>query len=1257
MPQKGLALLAYLASTPGVAHSRQKLADFFWPKLAEKASRNNLRQALLGLKRSLGETEPTCLVSTRQEIRYEAIGTCYSDLGDFLTPVSNCSSPKSDAACLACLERMETMSALYRGPFLDNVTLEGSPEFESWLQIQREKLEHQVLYLLEKLSSCHEMQERLDKSLFFAERFAELAPWNDEGIRRVLQLAALKGQRGFALNRYQAYCRTLKEELGVLPEVTTRQLAQSIQNGELKSSVVSVPVTEARSQELPSQDLERRQITICHCRLIPDIEGDPEEEYEQLKEPLERCKEIFRLSGGHVAGSIIGDGLLAFYGFPQAQENSSVLAVRTALSLRNITFTAVSLRIGIHTSLVLSAMDRQNPDVGGRATGRAVGLTALAENGEIVVSEATHERVGGYFECQELGEHALVGRGNTEAYFKVAGATFSDGHLNQLAEATPLIGRGREMTTLKEIWAAVIKGKGKGSAILLQGEPGIGKSRLVSSFKDILPETSCVVLELRCDFELSQSPFKPVINLLKSVLSFIPGDDEPARLSRLAAAIGQWYPDRAGEILTLAEELLSLPISEVRLRSQLSAQQQREQTIVVLLELLGQMAQKKPILVVVEDLHWVDPSTLETLSFLLSSGIPDSVLLIMTARSEFTPPWRTDQAGIIHVSPLPEREIRRIVTTICQEAPPSLLDRIAARADGVPLFAEELSRLPASSPMREECVIPASLQDLLAARLDGLNRDKRLAQLAATIGREFDPQLVAELALHDEKQATEALLRLKQAGLISIISAKRWHFRHALIRDAAYLSQTLADRESAHLRIAQTFAADYPEIATAQPELLAYHWSNAGEVEPAVRSWMSAGSLAQSHNAHHEAVRHFKSGLALVPRLSGVQQGASLEWQLQVGLGASAYAVEGYASPQGAAAYLRAVELSEQKEVTGQSFPALWGLWAGASSHSTWGHSLRLAQRLVRIVQKGKDPLARQQGYFALGNVQFWRGEFVTSRRYLEQAIREYAPTQHNDLVANYGENSFATSNGYLSWGLCLLGFPEQALHAGERAVDEADRSEHPFSRGYALTFFTVLHRILRQPKMTLKLADQTIALANDNDFPLWLAGATLMRGWSKVMVGQPDGLLDMEWGVDQVAPLMSGISLIFLETQIDGLCHAEQPVKALAVIDRAFELIDQRDDHHVEAELYRHKGICLLQLSENNVGAAEDCFRQALQISQKQSALLYELRATMALTRLFQRRDRSSEGAKLLTDTYRRFSEGFSCPDLIAARKLMAEV
>jgi predicted ATPase len=314
-----------------------------------------------------------------------------------------------------------------------------------------------------------------------------------------------------------------------------------------------------------------------------------------------------------------------------------------------------------------------------------------------------------------------------------------------------------------------------------------------------------------------------------------------------------------------------------------------------------------------------------------------------------------------------------------------------------------------------------------------------------------------------------------------------------------------------------------------------------------------------------------------------------------------------------------------------------------------------LAKRLVQIVKNGKDPVSRQQGYFAAGNVEFWRGEFENSRRYLERAVHEYRSDQHEELIGGYGENCFATSGSYLSWTLSLLGLPRQAMQTGERALEEARRTAHPFSLGYALTFHTVLHRILRQPRNTLDFAEQTIDLAQEHNLPLWEVGATLKKGWAQVLMGDLQGLDLMQWSVEQVSSLMSAIAVIFFETQADGLYYAGRFRESLDAVDRGLEQVERLDDHHAEAELYRLKGRCLLELSNDNLKNAEECFRRALQISRRQKALLFELRAAMALADLRIRQLKPQEGLPALAHVYNQFSEGFSFPDLVAAQRMLA--
>ncbi len=1250
LPKKGLAFLAYLFAYPGVEHPRQKLADFFWPDSGE-AARSNLRQVLLGVKRCLNvDSGLLRLVSDRHFIRLDA-SQCLVDITEFQTPIPECSFALNAAGCPLCLERLEALSGLYRGDLLDGLVLEGSADFEDWLQVQRDLLQQRALFLFERLAGCLEGLGRFDKALHFAQRFMALAPWSDEGIRRVIRLAAMGGQRGFALSQYQSFCRTLKDELGVQPETKTRKLAQSIQNRDLSSLSSTGPIS--AHQDCSQQSVDRRQVSICYCQLIPLETQDVEDEFELLKLPLQRCEKILVSGMAHIATNGIGRGVLAFFGYPQALEKAALLATRAALSLAAQSFPGVQISIGICTDMVLSSPGTDQPDLTSRASSRALGLSNLAGDREIVISETTRRLVHGSFTFVRLGEHRLPGKARPEICFKIIrNETSVTGTPH--SEALPLVGRSRELNLIKRFWHSACEGKGK--ALLLLGEPGIGKSRLMASFKESLTEPTYTVLEIFCSYEDRQSPFKPIADLFDRLLDSAETENSASRLETLTQILKLSGTERIEEVPPLTGDLPSIPGGQDRMREKRSTYKSREFTLALMVELLARLTAKKNVCLLLEDLHWVDPSTLEVLSQLIHNGLPNSLFLLLSARPDFVSPWPESEVHQLSLPPLPDEAIRRMIISVSPKIQRHWLDRLVGRADGVPLFAEQLCRMPKTAAL-DERAIPMSLQDLLAARLDRLGQDKRLTQLAATIGRQFSSHLLAALSLRDEQEVLTVLFRLKREGIFILSAKNLWQFRHALIGDAAYMSQTRADRESAHRQIAELFETEMPVVCRNQPEILAFHWSQAGRHEAALNYWIRAGKLMQGQGAHQEAVKHFTAGLQALETLQDAAARRALGWQMQVGLGACAYAIEGYASSNGATAYNRAVELSEQGGNLTKAFPPLWGLWAGASSHSSWGHSLQRAQRLVHMVKHSKDPIMRQQSYFAVGNVQFWRGEFVVARDYLQRAITLYNPDQHDELIGHYGENAFVTSSCYLSWCLCLLGRSEQALQAGRAAVEEAKRRDHPFSLGYALTFHTVLHRMLRQPSATLELAEQTVSLAHKHDLPLWQVGATLNKGWAQVRLGRPEGFAEMQWSVEQVESLMGGIVPIFLETQADGLLYAERPRAALDVIDKALGLVECLDDHHAEAELYRLKGLCLLNLGNADLAQAESAFRAALKMSRKKNALLYELRAARALANLYVRKNQAARGRSLLTASYQRFAEGFNSPDLKSAEQLIKEL
>jgi DNA-binding SARP family transcriptional activator/predicted ATPase len=1253
LPRKGWAILAYLSADPGVPQPRDRLAEIFWPTLAVEAARNNLRQVLLGLQRVLKDklSDVPCLVADRRAIRLDPNGRHRIDLIDFVRDAPECAPNADRSHCLACLSQMETMAALYRGEFMAGFDLPDCADFEDWLQIRREALLQRALILLEHLSLCHEKLGNVDRALAFARRYADLEPWNEEGQRRLMQLLALNGQRAAALSHYESCCRALKQELGVMPEEETRALAKRIQNGRVQASAtggqegLAVP-------PLPPMALERRQATVLYCQLVATGSDDPDEVLDLLRAPQARCVQVIQQFFGHVVRTNDG-GLLAYFGYPEAREHAALLAVRAGMALAGERFAEVKLRIGIHTGLIITSSDPNLPDPIGRTSNVAVRLRRLARPGEVIVSAATRHLTDGYF---EWALQPSPDDSDEPKAFGVVRATQAVTRLGAAASLAPLAGREAEVAALSVRWRQASAGRRQ--ALLVTGDPGIGKSRLVHALKQEIAGTHGVVRELLCLPEFTQTPFQPLIGMQKALFGFTPGDSPETRFRRLAKYQERRYPEmNLDEVIPLFAGLLSLPLAPPYREPTASLQVQRQTVMGIFLEQLHRQAAAQPMLIIVEDLQWCDPTTLELLTRTLADTRPAPIFFLLTARPEFRSPWPEAEVPVQALGPLADDDIGTLVGSLDLDIPADVMQAIVARADGVPLFAEELARTHPPAGAGRPPAVPSTLQDLLAARLDSMADTKSTAQLAAAIGREFPMAWMRALSPLDEATLTASLYRLRDAGILSGTTETEFQFRHALFQDAAYQSLTKTDRLTAHRRIAETLQARFPDAVRIRPETLARHWTAAGETETAIECWVRAGRLANLHCAHKEAIGRFMSGLALVDGLADGQRRIQLEFELQVGLGAAHFAAEGYASPNGAAAYARAVELGERHADSPDLFHALWGLWACTSSRSDYDESLALTQRLLRMALASKDPVKEQQGHFAVGNIRFWRGEFVEARDHLERAMALYKPEHHERLVVDFGENAYATSGSYLSWTLCFLGFPQQAKEAGRKALDEARRAGHPFSLGYALTFATVLARMLRHPGETLTLAEETIDLAVRHGFPLWKVGATLKQGWAMVRLGRPEGMERIRESVASVPVLMSGIRLIFLETMADALCHLKVFDEALTVIAEARDVVDRLGDRHVEAELHRLEGRCWLGQSRSNKAKAEACFDRALSVSRRQQARLLELRAAMAMAELWHGQGRTDEARHLLAGVYDGFVEGSDTHDLRKARSLLSDL
>lgn len=1203
--EKARALLAYVAVESDAAHSRRALATLFWPDHAPTAALANLRLVLLNLRQTLDAAGLPLLLIDREAVRFDPAELPRVDTARLSAALSRAGIPATQAPDEAMLQELETAASLYRGEFLAGFSLHECPDFEAWLQLRREAWHRDALSLFERIAALHEARQNHVTALEFAVRCLDLAPWNEEAHRRVMRLLALNGQPGGALAQYENCSRILKGEFGVRPGEATRQLAEQISNGALTRDLSPPPMPQpTEALALPT---ERRQVTVLYGELAAEGTGDQEDAMALLYPAHARWSDVIRKHGGHAVPTYSG-GLLAYFGYPHASEHAARNALQAALAIVRDKHPGVAFRAGVHTGMVVSGGTQAVPDVIGKTTTVSIRLRLLVADGQIAVSREARRLAAGFFEFAEAGTHRLPGIAQPVEVFRLVGAGPAQDRLDAVP-LTPMAGRIAELEDLHDLWHDARLGRGH--VLLIKGEAGIGKSRLLHELKARLAGQQVAVRELRCHAEFSGSPFHPVLTLFESILGFVDGEGAAAKFARLADYLKRHYPSIAAEMIPLLASFMSLPVYAPFVEVALPQPARREAEFSLLLRLLRSLAEQTPVLLLVEDLHWADPSTLKLLGNLIEGEAALPMLAVLTARPEFEPPWRKDLVATRVLTGLSREEVGAIIRSLAPELPPDVAQRLVERADGIPLFAEELARLACEEKGEE---VPATLRDLLAARLDATGEAKFTAQLAATIGRSFSLDLLSQVSPLAPQAVMQALHALEAAGLVGTSDGVIYQFRHVLFREMAYQSQTRAGRKAAHLKIAQLLQACGGRDVGSRPELIARHLAAGGNYELAIVHWLRAGSQASQRAANAEAVMHYQAGLTLLDWVEDSPGKLQFEFDLLNGLGLAVSAMEGYASAEAAAAHARALALCERHAGSPDMFRALWGLWASASSRSGYELALDLARQLQRMAEEGDDPVHVQQACFALGNTQFWRGEFAEAKGHLETAITMHRATYHARHVADFGEDVRITAGAYLGWVLDFLGQPEPARRASAEAVALARRARHPFSLAYALTFAALLQCHLRRPDEALLLAEETRRLAESHGFHLWRIGAGIAAGWARVQQGDAAGVVDIRRCVEETRMAMGGVSLVVLAPLADALAGLGLHEEALATIEEALQTGEALGDHHVDAELLCLKGDALLAISEQNSPAAVACISQAAAIASLQQAATLEIRARNSL-------------------------------------------
>jgi predicted ATPase len=684
------------------------------------------------------------------------------------------------------------------------------------------------------------------------------------------------------------------------------------------------------------------------------------------------------------------------------------------------------------------------------------------------------------------------------------------------------------------------------------------------------------------------------------------------------------------------------------------------------------------VLFIVEDLHWTDPSTLELLNLLIDQTPTASILTVLTCRPTFQPSWsHRSYLTEITVNRLSHAQVEQIVAgmTDGKTFPAAVLQQVITKTDGVPLFVEEITKAILESGQLKALdghyelvgslstfAIPATLQDSLMARLDRLMTGKVIAQLGATIGRQFSYALLQAVAQLNDRTLQDELHRLVEAEIVyqrGVPPQATYTFKHALIQDAAYESLLKSTRQQYHQRIAQVLEARFPETAEGHPELLAHHCTEAGLIEQAVGYWHKAGQRASERSAHVEAIAHLRQGLALLQTLPETPEHTRREVDMHIVRGASLIATQGPAAPEVEQTYLHAQHLCERLEAPPQLFPIVRGLWNYYQVHAEYQTAQALAAQLLTLAQQAQAPAMLLAAYRAVGTTSFSLGAVATAHTYFTQGMAIYDHQQHRAAAFLHGEDAGVMCDCFAARALWYLGYPDQALARSQEALSLAQQIAHPYSLGFALNGAAMFHQLRHEGRAVQEHAEATISLATAQGFPHWRARGVVLRGWALVQQGQvKEGIEQINQGLRAIRPTGAEINWsYFLALLAEAYETIGEPEAGLTALAEALTLVDTTGERWYEPELYRLKGELLLQQNSDNQADAENCFQQAIAIAQHQQAKSLELRAAMSLSRLWQQQGKRQEAHDLLASVYNWFTEGFDTVDLRDAKALLNEL
>lgn len=1038
--------------------------------------------------------------------------------------------------------------------------------------------------------------------------------------------------------------------------------------------------------ELAKSVAERRHLTIFFVDLVGSTSLaaslDPEELRDFYARYQDICGDAIKQYEGHIA-QYLGDGIMAYFGYPNAHEDDALRAIRAGLEIltrvEDVMVGGIrpSVRIGIHTGLVVvgdvGSGQRQETLALGEAPNVAARVQAEAVPDSLLISEATRQLVAGSFRLEDLGSRILKGISQPMQIWRVLGLSDAASRFEAAAASglAPFVGREAELDMIRTAWMRAVAGSGQ--TVLLRGEAGIGKSRLLGAARSMVSDDDHVEFAFECSPYHGNSAFYPIVQMLERRL----GLDEEAPPAEAVGLLERLATERSvapPEAVPLLAALLEIPVGEPYAQLELAPEMQRQRTMGVLAQLLVGSPGGVPTLVVMEDLHWADPTTLELVTSVVARQGDVPMLVLASTRPDLPSLWTPEESRRDHtVEALPSDDTRALVAGVVggKSLPDKVLEEIVARTGGIPLFVEAVTRTVVDAGVLEELddrfeltgpmptgLIPATVHDSLMARIDMLGEHKGVAQLAATIGRQFSQQLLLALSGLSSHELEEALRHLMDLDLVSrrgLFPHWTYEFKHALLRDAAYESLLRKTRQEYHGRIATTLRDRFPDVADEQPELLARHFEEAGLVDDAVAYHQRAGQRAMKRGAHVEAMAAFTRAIELLADQDETEERVRQELALRASMGGSLVATRGYCAPEFEENALRSRELCDALGTPPELAPVLYNLWVLNLAASRREPTEKYAQELLDFTHTLPEGPAHVSAWFAQGTTLLYRGRFEEARAAFDRALEHWSPDMHEELVRTYGDDHGLFAQVYLEWLYLFVGEPARARRMTAHTLRQADEFVDPLAQALTLAFAMIVHHDLRDPEGTREYAERTIDLTTQQGFPFWRSTALVGRGLHRVEAGElAEGRSEIENGLGFFDLIQQKLPLTYWTSYlVEALLASGAYEEGVDVVDRLLEMSATNVDSFFEPELWRLRG-ALLEAAHGDSDDAYACYERALAAARETGAAFYELRAATGMAGLMRARGESDEARELVSGAVAKIVDGEDLPDVRDAHEVL---